>query len=127
VAESVATAQGTASGTYVNLATTGPSVTLTVPESGRALVSVTAGMFGSTGNSSCYVGFEVTEGATVVKAPVDANALILAGPTQQQTSASFVITGLKPGASVTIQAKYRTSDEKTCTFSNRSIWAIPLP
>jgi hypothetical protein len=71
------------------------------------------------------MGFEVSPpGATTL--PSDANALILAGGVRQQTSASFVIEGLTPG-SATILAKYKTSDGKECTFSNRSIFAIPLP
>jgi hypothetical protein len=124
VAEAVATSQATSSTTYVNLTTEGPSVTLTVPPSGRALVSVTAAMFGSTGNTSCFMGFEVTGGPTVL--PNDGNALILAGNTEQKASASFVVAGLTAGSTVTIQAKYRTS-AGTCTFSTRSIFAIPLP
>jgi hypothetical protein len=98
---------------------------VTVPKSGKALVSVTAGMEGFGGSSSCFMGFEVTGGPTV--APSDGNALILAGHQLQQSSASFVVTGLTAGNSDTFEAKYRTSDGKTCTFSNRSIWAIPLP
>jgi hypothetical protein len=125
VAGEVATAESTTSLTYTDLTTKGPLVTLTVPESGKALVSVTAGMEGFGGSSSCYMGFEVTGGPT--RAPSDGTALILAGHQLQQSSASFVVEGLTAGKSVMFQAKYRTSDGKTCTFSNRSIWAIPLP
>jgi hypothetical protein len=56
----------------------------------------------------------------------DANALVLAGGSAQKASASFVVTGLTAGEH-TFEAKYRTSGPGTCTFSSRSIWAIPLP
>jgi len=63
-------------------------------------------------------------GATVLPA-ADARALIEAGNSLQQASASFVVSGLNPVSTV-FTAKYRAS-ASTCTFANRSIWAVPLP
>jgi hypothetical protein len=126
VANAVAATGTTSSTTYTDLASTekGPSVELTVPASGRVLVSVTAGMVGSTGSTSCFMGFEVLPGPTPAS---DANALILAGNATQKASASFVVNGLTAGAH-TFEAKYRAaSAQSTCTFFNRSIFAIPLP
>jgi hypothetical protein len=71
------------------------------------------------------MGFAITGGDTV--APTDAHALILLGNNVQQASASFVIEGLTAGKEDTFTAQYRATTTKECKFSNRSIWAIPLP
>jgi hypothetical protein len=55
---------------------------------------------------------------------MDAHALTLVSNNLQQASASFDITGLS-GASAAFTAQYRGTGG-TCTFQNRSIWAIPL-
>jgi len=110
--------------TYTNLGTAGPSVTVTLPAGAtRALVSVTSGVQGSTGSISCYVSFQVNGAGTL--AQMDARALILTNNNLQQASATFVVSGLSAGSN-TFTAQYRASSG-TCTFSNRSIWAIPLP
>jgi hypothetical protein len=119
----VATAETTTSTTYTDLATPGPAVTVTVPASGKVLVSVTSGMKNSNASNPTFMSFAVS-GATT-QAATDTRALSLLGNNFQQASASFVLTGLTPG-STTFTAKYRT-DGGTATFQNRSIWAIPLP
>jgi hypothetical protein len=89
----------------------------------RSLVSVTATMESSTGSESCLMSFAVN-GTTPAN---NSRALILAGTYEQAASATFVVTGLSPGPN-TFTANYRgTQKEKECFFSNRSIWAIPLP
>jgi hypothetical protein len=107
-------------------ASPGPAVTVTVPASGKVLVSVTAGMIGDAGSRVCHMGF-ATSGANSAAA-TDANALIHQGSNLNQDSASFVLTGLA-GGSTTFTAQYSSSSggTPTCTYSNRSIWAIPLP
>jgi hypothetical protein len=80
-------------------------------------------MESSTGSESCFMSFAVNGTAP----SDDSRALILAGPVTQAASASFVVTKLKEGAN-TFTAEYRgNAKEKECFFSNRSIWAIPLP
>jgi hypothetical protein len=127
VAASVATAETTTSPTYTDLATTGPAVTATIsattPGSGRALVSVTSGTQATNGSTSMFMSFAVS-GATTMAA-TDTRALVLLGNNLQQASASFVVTGLNAG-STTFTAKYKVSGSGTATFSNRSIWVIPL-
>jgi hypothetical protein len=124
VAANVVTSQTTVSTTYVDLATVGPTVTLTVPASGRVLVSVTSDMSNSTGGGSNFMGFAISGADT--RAAADTNALILGGNTLQAATASFIVTGLTANGSDTFTAKYRVSGG-TGTFSNRSIWAIPIP
>jgi hypothetical protein len=109
----------------VPLTTPGPTVTVALPPGGTtALVSVTAGVQGSSGSISCYMSFTVS-GVTNTLVVMDSHALTLVSNQLQQASASFVITGLS-GASATFTAQYRGSGG-TCNYQNRSIWAIPLP
>jgi hypothetical protein len=127
VAASVPASELTASLTYADLATVGPAVTLTVPASGRVLVSVTSGMTGSSGAVSCFMSFATT-GANITAAS-DANSVTLASGTLQRASASAVLSGLAPG-STTFTGKFKREGgggSATCTFVNRSIMAIPLP
>jgi len=84
-----------------------------------------SGQNGGTGGGSCFMGFAISGGNTV--AAKDGNAEILTGNTLQQASASFVVESLTPEASDTFTAKYKSGSGKECKFSNRSIWAIPLP
>jgi hypothetical protein len=123
VADAVLAQQATTSTTYTDLATPGPAVTVVVPASGKALVSVTAGIQTTQGAALGYMSFAITGGTT--RAANDATALNLLGNDFQKASAIFVVSGLTPG-STTFTAKYRTS-AGTSTFQNRSIWAIPLP
>jgi hypothetical protein len=126
VANAVATAESTSSTTYVNLTTAGPSVTVIVPASGRVLVSVTTATTGNSASTSCLMSFAASGGNTV--AASDANAVILAGQALQRASATSVLGGLA-AASTTFTAQYRVAGQgsASCTYSNRSIMAIPLP
>jgi hypothetical protein len=123
VAAAVATSQSTSSTTYTDLLTAGPSVVLTVPASGKLLVSVTSGENGSTGSVSCYMSVALS-GANATPAS-DTQALILTNNNLQQASASFLLSGLTPG-STTVTAKYRVN-LGSCSFTARSIWVVPLP
>jgi hypothetical protein len=122
----VATVEATTSPAYTDLATVGPTVTIPVPMSGRLLVSVTAAELGNAGSTARFMSFAGT-GANTITA-VDANALVQAGGAQQRASANTVLTGLIPG-STTLTAKYKVTGggAASCTFADRSIYAIPLP
>jgi hypothetical protein len=118
-AASVAATVTTTSTTYTGL-TGGPTVTVTIPASGNALVIVTAAEFGSQGGSTAFMSF--TAGA---QAASDARALAVAGNDLTRASATSLVNGLTPGP-VTFTAQYRVSSG-TGTFSNRDIVVIPLP
>jgi len=127
VADSVATSELTTSLAYLALNTPGPAVTLTIPASGRVLVSVTSGMTGSSGAVSCVMSFAGT-GANIFAAS-DANAVTLSAGTLQRASASSVLT-LPNAGGTTFTAMYKREGgggAATCAFVNRSIMAIPLP
>jgi hypothetical protein len=124
----VATSQTTASTTYTDLATVGPSVTVTIPASGKALVTVTGSLTNATNAAQSNMGFAIT-GATT-QAASDTQALVVKNGGAQailvQGSATFFISGLNTG-STTFTAKYRVSASSTGTFVNRSIIVVPLP
>jgi hypothetical protein len=117
------TSESTSSTVYGNLATPGPSLTVTVPASGRALVSVTTEVFGNANSTSCLMSF-VASGVPAI----DGNAVILAGQSLQRASATSVIGGLAPGsAPFTAQYRVQGTGNLNCTFSNRALMVIPLP
>lgn len=120
---SVATEETTTSTTYVDLATVGPAVTVTVGVSGIAIVTLYAALKNSdaTGTSFMDVGLS---GANT-RAAVDVTALGPVGTAYQRLGLSIVLTGLTPGAT-TFTAKYRTSGAATGTFSARRIGVVTL-
>jgi hypothetical protein len=104
-------------------------VQLTVPPSGRVLVTVTSNIDVSTSSVAGAMSFAVTGGDT--RASGNDHALILtpAGSQVQAASASYVVSGLTPGALDTFTAQYAAPGpvNAVASFSNRQIWAIPLP
>lgn len=110
----VATSETTASGTYADLTTTTDSVTVDVPASGMALVSLTANAAGG----GYYVGFAMS-GANTQSAH-DGLAFASVNSGNNWMGGSFLLTGLNAG-STTFKMKYKTG-----TFSNRRITVTPV-
>lgn len=113
-------AETTASATLTDLATVGPSVTVTIGSSGRALVTVTA-LLAWTANRGCVMGYAVS-GATTTAADLNHTlAMNSQDPTSNnstgnsQGSATFLVTGLTPGAN-TFTAKYATMFSGSVAF-----------
>lgn len=119
----VATTQSTTSTSYTDLATAGPSVTVTIGQSGLALVIVTAFAFNGTASQVNYMSYQVS-GATS-RSPSDAKAMILHSETvngQGRQSAMHLETGLAPG-STTFTAKYRVNGGNG-SFANRTLIVV---
>jgi hypothetical protein len=121
----VAASQTTTSTSYTDLATSGPTVTVTVSSSGKALVTLTAYESITGADNSCFMGFAVS-GVTTVAASDTQSVQIYSesGTVQSRGSASYLVTGLNPGIN-TFTAKYKSSAGITCTFANRSIIVTP--
>jgi hypothetical protein len=123
----VAASQTTTSTTYTDLGTVGPSATVTITASGKALVTVTGSLTNSASSGQSNMGFAVS-GATTQPA-ADTQALIVKNGGNQtilvQGSATFLLAGLNAG-STTFTAKYRVS-AGTGTFVNRTVIVTPLP
>lgn len=120
----VATAEATASLTYVALATAGPAVTVTTGTA--AIVTLTGYASNNTGGQVCYYAVAVS-GATTLAA-ADANASVITGAAAgyaQSLSRRFKLTGLTAGAN-TFTGRYRVSGG-TGTFVNRDITVEGVP
>lgn len=120
--DSVNTTETTTSTTFTDLATVGPSVTVTTGPS--ALVLVSSRLENSAG-SSVYAS-HVISGATTIAAD-DTNSLSAdpgSGNRVRATSASFRSGDLTAGSN-TFKMQYRT-DTGTGTFAYRRIVVIPL-
>lgn len=121
---SVGTSQTTASGTYTDLATVGPAVTVTTGT--RALVIITARLTCDT-NSIPLMAYEVTGASSI--SPNDSlsiriNTVGANGQVANVTGIFDVVT-LTPGSNV-FTAKYRSVSSTNVTFSDRQLYVIPL-
>ena len=103
-------------------------VTVTVPASGRVVVTLTAGINKPDGLNA-FMSFASSGGSGDVGAD-DARALVFItqGFGYLMASATFVVTDLSPGAH-TFTAKYKRTGATASPvfFDNRRILAIPLP
>jgi Collagen triple helix repeat (20 copies) len=124
----------TTSASYGDLSgSPGPSVTVTIPASGKALVTVTGSEANDTGGAQDFISFAVTGG----QGPSDALAFESQQPpntgvlgnvpvdSTYQGSATYLVTGLTAGSTV-FTAKYRVTAGEG-QFGKRSIIVIPLP
>jgi hypothetical protein len=128
-------AASTGSTTYVDLPTGAsvPSLTVSLPTGTTQMeVAVSSGLISSTGSTICWMSFTIT-GVTPVadnsSAALDARGLALLGSNGglQQVTRTYIITGLPAGSSPVLTAQYKTVGSGTCTWSNRTITAVPLP
>jgi hypothetical protein len=116
----VATSQNTTSTSYVDLATVGPSVSVTTGPA--AVVMIYNANVNAAGTSSSLMSFEVS-GATS-QAPNDNMAIGAASTVGSRAGASFLVTGLNAGTN-TFTCKYRVGGS-TGTFVDRRIAVLPL-
>jgi hypothetical protein len=106
----------------------GPEVTVAIPPSGNALVTLTAQVTKLSPEQSSAMGFEVSGMTTMVAS--DKRAFIVpyfgGEPNLKgQASATYLVTGLVMGGN-TFRAKYRVTGGKG-TWQDRSIIVVPLP
>jgi hypothetical protein len=95
----------------------GPAVTATIGASGTALVTITATITPTLGNTAS-MGFSVDTTAASDTQSLEADT------NPQQASATYVVTGLTAG-SHTFTAKYRVTGGGNAQFANRSLIVIP--
>jgi hypothetical protein len=119
----VATSQTTTSTSFVDLATVGPAVTVTVGASGEVELRLASRMANSTANADCYVGVAISGASTVA-----ATSLLIGGGAAGKLlrfGAATIITGLTPGAT-TFTMKYAVS-AGTGTFETRELIVAAVP
>lgn len=118
----VSTSQTTTSASYVDLATVGPSVTVTTGT--IAVVELSAAFNSSSVNAQCFIAVAVS-GATT-RAASDTEALYLASfaaSVFQRAGVSVTLTGLTAGSNI-FTLRYRVS-AGTGTFADRRISVRP--
>lgn len=115
----VDTLQSTTSTSFTDLATVGPSVTITTGT--KALVSISSRLVHSSSGAAAAMGFAVS-GATTVAADI-ANALITNN--QMRATQTKLITGLTAGSNV-FTAKYESQDPGTSSFQYRQLSVIDM-
>lgn len=113
---------------YGALKTVGPSLTVKIPDSGKALVTITTSVLSTSYQVPCGTGFTVS-GATTAAAS-DVQALIRSSngvSYPERQSATYLVTGLNAGSNTfTLQYKIQVAGF-SCTFSDRNIVVIPWP
>jgi hypothetical protein len=120
----VAASETTTVAPYGDLATVGPSLTLTVPASGKILIRWGCNV-GNGGAGDGTSGMAISMSGANVLAAVDANAILTqlpagANPGDVQASpfTELEFTGLNPGVT-NVTAKYRSSGGPAMAFSKR--------
>jgi len=113
------TSETTASTSYGNLATTGPSVTTTTNTA--AIIIVGAAARNNTADEDCFMGVDVS-GATTLS-PSNVTCYIVRNETRIQATYAWVESGLTAGSN-TFKAEYRVSGG-TGTWSSRGLTVIP--
>jgi hypothetical protein len=106
---------------FGDLTTVGPSVTVTIGANGLALVSIYSQIVPTTA-SFAGVGF-VASGANTIGAVDDMALFIPGGATDGRFGATFLLTGLTPGAT-TFKLQYKSGTNTT--FAARRIAVAAL-
>lgn len=119
--DSVSASETTTSGSFTDLTTSGPAVTLTTGTKVR--VTISAALSNASAGSRAMMGVEVS-GASSVSATI-ADSLINAGTNTVAASKTILFTGLTAGSN-TFTAKYRSEGSNTATFANRGIFVEPI-
>lgn len=117
--------ESTTSGSWVDLATVGPTVTVTIGSSGRALV-IMSGVLSNLAVAFSRMSYEVS-GATTISATTtdgNGNSIVIAEARETSLSTVHFLTGLNAG-STTFKAKYTVSGG-TGNFWMRKLTVIPL-
>ena len=115
----IATTESTTSVAFTDLATVGPTVTLDITDSGKALVFLSADLLAVSDNPA--MSFTVS-GATSL--PADTHRKLWAGPGVSLGVTRLIsLTGLNPG-STTFRAKYSAGSGTECFFSDRTLAVV---
>lgn len=117
----VATSQSTTSATFTDLATTGPTVTVTTGTD--AIVIVSCKLTCNT-NTTPRMGFAVSGATTIAAADASATAVNTTGADGQLVLSTAIYRVTLTAGSNTFTAKYRSGN--TATFADRWIYVVTL-
>lgn len=116
------TSQTTTSTSYTDLATVGPSVTVTTGTS--AIVFLASFLQNNTASQHSNAAVQVSGATTIAAADTDAIRMNAAAIGDFNRVGAFTIPTLTPGSN-TFTMKYRVAGG-TGTFANRALFVIPL-
>ena len=122
----VTTLEATASTSYTDLSTTGPSVTVTVGSTGMVIIGIGCYTISNTSGAINFYSF-VASGANTISAgtsPYNVQYQSFAINAFNESGCSWLITGLNAG-STTFKMQYKTNSG-TSNFSNRHIYVVTL-
>jgi hypothetical protein len=121
--DNIGTGETTTSTSYTDVATVGPTVTLSTGT--RAIVFIRCGMDNNTANAGTFMGFEVTGASSLPAADTSAvNFAGIAANQRMRLGSAYMITSLTAGSN-TFTAKYKVS-AGTGTFITRQLAVFPL-
>ncbi len=118
---SVSTSEGTIATSYADLATVGPSVTVTIGANGVALVLFSASAVNNDANNFSLFTFVASGANTISAGTYRAGGK---GLSDKEAGSHVLLTGLTPG-STTFKMQY-VATGGTATFNNRRLTVIPL-
>lgn len=119
----VATGQTTTSTSFTDLATSGPSVTMTTGT--KALVFIVSNIDNQAGNGQGYVGFAVSGASSISASDTTALHYYSGGVIALQYGATYLVSGLTAGSN-TFTLKYKSGNGSTQYFANRQITVMDL-
>lgn len=119
----VSAAETTASTSFVDLATVGPSVTVTTGT--KAFIFIRAGMENSGANSACHMAMEISGATSSVASLTRAITTAGLGAASRMRIGAGIFVDFLVAGSNTFTAKYSVS-ANTGTFVTREISVIPL-
>jgi len=120
----ITTSQGTTSTTYTDLATVGPTASVNIGPSRRAMVTLTGILSSNTAGAQAYMSFTASGAVPSDSSSISTASGSLAN-TRYQQSATFLVTGLTTGSN-TFTAQYKRNLAGTATFENRQIIVVPI-
>lgn len=119
----VNTQQSTTSGSYANLTTVGPAVTVTVSASGIVMLGFSCLMTATNASDGGRASISIN-GST----PDDAHSIehfASNADGSSTVSRTMLLTGLTPGSN-NFSMKYKTTGTNAQNFENRDLWVLPL-
>jgi hypothetical protein len=115
--------EGTSSGSFTNLTTTGPTVTMTTGT--KVLISVACEMNIDASNRSGFMSFDISGATTQTAIERYCISAYVPGQIYWQAGATYLVTGLTAGSN-TFTAKYKTNGAGIVYFTDRTITVIDM-
>ena len=121
--DTVATGQTTSSSSFTDLATVGPTVTLTTGT--KALIMLSVQLDNQANSRQGTASIEVTGASSVSPSDAPAFHLYSSSNTALQATTTYILSGLTAGSN-TFKVKYKAAGSTTVNFGERRLSVIDL-